>query len=170
MILEQALEEKILSALKSDANAASVSAAFVGSRAAEDAALLKADPTDIGSPLVALAVGFRASDAFTLSPITINASIAIVTPVEADPTGAAHEAVLEVVAERLAAWHLDGAAMSNALTVPHFSPGELKLDGSSGKSFAQDRRAWVETISFQIRGAYIHKIAEPSTPSEESNN
>ena len=155
MILEQALEKKILDVFRADTDAANVPAAFVGSRTPEDAALIKADPADIGTPLVALAVGFRASDAFTLSPITINASVAIVTPVEADPTGAAHEATLEVIAERLADWHLDGTAMASALTVPHFSPGELKLDGSSGKLFSQDRRAWLETISFQIRGAYV---------------
>ena len=67
-----------------------------------------------------------------------------------------HEAIVEAIAELFTDWHLDAEAMTEALSVDGvFYAAGLRMDGSSGKSFADNRAAWSEEISFTIRGTLL---------------
>lgn len=103
--------------------------------------------------MVAVAVGFRTHDNFSLTPISVPVTIALTTRAEMDATGEAHEKVLEVIADLLSEWHKDGVTMTSALSSGKFFAGELRMNGGSGKQFDSARSIWIESITFTIRGS-----------------
>lgn len=77
------IEEQIENAIKSEIQALNVDAFLVTSRNPET------EPENTAN-CVAIAVGFRQHDNFDLSPITVNATIAVVSRVECDKDKTAH--------------------------------------------------------------------------------
>ncbi len=151
MLIEKELESKVVDALS--ALDAVGDMEVIGSRQEASTGVVKGENDTSKSGVLAVAVGFRTHDAFSLTPISVPVSIVISTRAEMDATGAAHERVLEAVADLLSDWHRDGHAMTEALTCGRFFAGELRMDGGSGKQFDPNRSAWVETVNFTVRGA-----------------
>jgi len=151
MLMERELEKKITDVLKG--MSALADAEVVGSRQPAESGLVKGENETERKSVVAVAVGYRKHDAFTLSPVSVPVTVAITTRVEMDATGLAHEELLEAISDKVSEWHLDANAMSDALTTNGFYAGELRCDGGSGRQYDSTRAAWVETIEFTIRGA-----------------
>ena len=102
---------------------------------------------------VAVALGLRQHDNFTLPTVNMPGVVSITTRSEMDGD---HEAIVEAIAELFTGWHLDAEAMTEALSVDGvFYAAGLRMDGSSGKSFADNRAAWAEEITFTIRGTLL---------------
>lgn len=127
----------------------------VGSRQPSAVGTVKGENEDGCKAIVAVAVGFRSHDNFSLSPISVPVSIAISTRVEQDATGSVHEQILEAIANQLSQWHKFGDVMTSKLSSSKFFAGELRMNGGTGKQFDSNRSAWVETVSLTIRGTEI---------------
>lgn len=151
MLVETEIEAKIVAAIS--AKVASLGAVVVGARQVAASGYVKGETDETTHALVVVALGFRANDAFSLSPISIDGSIAITTTIETDPTGETNESCLEGVANLLQLWHDQPKESELVLSTDRFTFGELRLSGGSGKQFNDTRSAWVESIQFTIRGA-----------------
>lgn len=110
---------------------------------------------------VAVACGFRQNDAFSLSPITVNAAVTVMTRTETDTRSELHDAVVEAVADLLSSWHKYGEPMSAALSNEKFLAGELRMDGGSARVLDDLTNTWRDTLNFSIRGA--EKFPEQGT-------
>ena len=128
-------------------------AEIVGSRLPSATGTVKGENETGQKAVIAVAVGFRSHDSFSLSPISVPVSIAITSRAEMDATGETHERMLEAVANLLSQWHKDGEAMTSALSSDKFFAGELRMNGGSGKQYDSTRAVWVESITFTIRGS-----------------
>lgn len=154
MLVEKAIESRITDALKALPSLSS--ACIIESRGSTAAGIVKGTADPSAPQIVAVALGLRAHDSFSLPTVNISASIALTTRAELCPTGAEHEAALEEIAALLALWHKDGEVMTAALSIPeHFFAAELRMDGGDGKTYDQATSAWLETISFTIRGTLL---------------
>ena len=125
----------------------------VGARQETSSGIVKGEKDVSSGGVVAVSVGLRAHDAFSLSPITVSASVVVSTRAEMDETGLMHEQAREAVTNLLSRWHRYGEEMQTALETERFHAGELRMDGGTGKQFDQTRSAWVESVTFSIRGA-----------------
>lgn len=105
---------------------------------------------------VAVACGFRQNDSFSLTPITVNASIAIITRLETDVESETHDEIVETIANKLSYWHKYGVPMAEALSNEKFLAGELRMDGGSARTFDSMTNTWRDTLNFSIRGAEIY--------------
>lgn len=112
--------------------------------------------------IVSVACGFRANDAFSLSPITLNVAIVAITRTEQDTDCEEQDKIAEAIADLLSRWHKDGEAMSDALTNAKFLAGELRMDGGSARTLDQNSNTWRDTFNFSIRGA--ERFPDPTTP------
>lgn len=132
MLIERQLEDDFITTLKSmpELSASHV----VGSREVAEAGETKTED-DSHATVVAVACGFRQNDAFSLSPITMSMSIAVMTRTELDPTSEGHSRVIEAVADLLSQWHKDGNAMTEALSNRKFFAGELRMDGGTARTY-----------------------------------
>ncbi len=132
MLIERQLEDDFITTLKSmpELSASQV----VGSREVAAAGETKTED-DSHATVVAVACGFRQNDAFSLSPITMSMSIAVMTRTELDPTSEGHSRVIEAVADLLSHWHKDGNAMTEALSNEKFFAGELRMDGGTARTY-----------------------------------
>ena len=157
MLIEEAIERKISELFKDALTVSTFPVEIVGSRVAADAGAVKSDGAAAAAVYLAIACGVRANDAFSLSPVSFEISLALATREEIDPTGAAHEQTLEVLVDALQRLHDDPPAAAAELAVDGLSFGELRLGGSSGKQYDSDRAAWTETLTFSIRGSVIQK-------------
>ena len=151
MLMEKELEARIAGAL-GEIEALS-GAEIVGSRQPSASGTVKGEKDQTAKAVVAVAVGFRSHDDFSLTPVSIPVTVAITTRAEMDATGETHEKMLEAVAGLLSDWHRDGGAMTSALSSGKLFAGELRMTGGSGKQYDSARSAWVESVSFTIRGA-----------------
>lgn len=147
MLLERQLEIDLIDAFRSLPGLSA--AQIVGSRATGGE-----KTEDASSPcVVAVVCGFRSNDAFSLTPITVSASVSIVTRIEMDPSSEIHDQIVEEIANKLSYWHKFGNAMTEELSSDRFFAGELRMDGGTGRICDQSARTWSETISFSIRGS-----------------
>ena len=105
---------------------------------------------------VAIACAFRQNDSFSLTPITVNSSIAVVTRTETDTNSEQQDKVVEAIANKLSYWHKYGQPMAEALSNEKFLAGELRMDGGSARTFDQMTNTWRDTLNFSIRGAEIY--------------
>lgn len=105
MIIERQLENAFISTLSAmpELSAAQV----VGSRTVAAAGSTKQEDSTTPT-LVAVACGFRQNDAFSLSPISMPMSIAVLTRSELDPTSEYHDRVVECIVTLLSRWHKYG--------------------------------------------------------------
>lgn len=149
MLIERELERRLVEAFSEGLEDAEV----VGSRQPSDVGTVKGERDVAARSVVAVSVGFRTHDAFSLTPISVSATVAVTTRAEMDATGECHEAVLEKIADRLSLWHKDADMMTDALSFDRFFAGELRMDGGSGRQYDPNRSTWVETVTFTIRGA-----------------
>ena len=106
-----------------------------------------------GGTVAAVACGFRQNDAFSLSPITVNAAVTVITRSETDTEAARHDEIVEAAADLLSRWHKYGGPMADALSNEKFLAGELRMDGGSAREFDQMTSTWRDTLNFSIRGA-----------------
>ena len=104
--------------------------------------------------LLAVVVGTRSHDAFSLSPITIQVSLSLVSRIEDDTDGTNHCSNVEKILNLLSKWHFRSELIS-CLDSEKFHAGELRLNGGSGTVFDSTNRVYSDTISFTIRGAEI---------------
>ena len=151
MLIERTLENDLVNILKTlpELSVAQV----VGSRTIpEDEYDTKTEEADKAS-VIAVVCGFRSQDAFSLSLITINASVTILTRVEMDPSSELHDKIVEAIANKLSYWHKFGNIMTNELSSEKFFAGELRMDGGTGRIVDKTNRLWTETIQFSIRGS-----------------
>lgn len=155
MLIEKVLEEALVSELKELDAMKDVE--VVGSRIPSAIGIVKGEQDKSAKAVIAVAVGFRTHDNFSLSPISVSASIAITTRAEMDATGSLHEELLDAIAQKLSYWHKNGKAMQEALSSEGFYAGELRMDGGSGKQYDSVRATWVESVTFTIRGSEILK-------------
>lgn len=102
---------------------------------------------------VAVASGFRQNDAFSLTPITVPVSVAVVTRTETDVQSQKHDEVVEAIADKLSFWHKYGHDMCRALSSDKFLAGELRMDGGSVRTYDNTTHTWRDTFNFSIRGA-----------------
>lgn len=151
MLIEREVEAKLISEIARLPIMAEME--IVGARQPSSEGLVKGEQETSRSGVIAVSTGYRSHDNFSLTPITLNVSVAITTRVEMDATGSRHEEVLEALTELLSMWHRKGEVMSEALSTDRFFAGELRLEGGSGKQYDSTRSAWVESVSFSIRGA-----------------
>jgi len=91
-----------------------------------------------------------------LTPITVNASIAIITRLETDVESETHDEIVETIANKLSYWHKYGVPMAEALSNEKFLAGELRMDGGSARTFDSMTNTWRDTLNFSIRGAEIY--------------
>ena len=105
---------------------------------------------------IAVACGFRQNDAFSLTPITVNSTIAVVTRTETDLESETHDLAVETIANKLSYWHKYGVPMAEALSNECFLAGELRMDGGSARTFDSMTNTWRDTLNFSIRGAEIY--------------
>ena len=145
MIIEAMLEQSIIDALQEELWNADVQ--IVGSRLGT-----KIEDAD-KKTIVAVASGFRAHDAFSLTLINVPVAISIATRVEGDAQSQEHNATVEKIVDLLVGWHKDGQAMSDALTSWKFLAGELRMDGGTTQTFDRERMIWTDIVNITIRGA-----------------
>ena len=151
MLIEKELEAKVVSALEALDGLKDME--IVGARQESSTGIVKGETETSMKGVVAVSVGFRTHDNFSLTPISVPVTIAISTRSEMDATGLTHEMALETIADKLSHWHRYGDAMTEDLSCARFFAGELRMDGGSGKQFDSTRSAWVESVNFTIRGA-----------------
>jgi len=151
MLIEKEVEGKIITALQGLTQLSAMQ--IVGARQEASSGMVKGEVESDRSGVIAVSVGYRTHDSFSLTPITLPVAVVITTRAEMDATGALHEQALEAVTNLLSYWHRYGDVMTLALSTDGFFAGELRLDGGNGKKFDQTRSSWVEPISFAIRGA-----------------
>jgi len=122
---------------------------------------------DARASVVAVACGFRQNDAFSLSPVTMQMSVSVVTRAEMDPTSGKHDAAVEAVADLLSRWHKYGEEMSEALTTDKFLAGELRMEGGTPRVYDSAAGAWSETLTFAVRGSEKFPSPAPFFPDNE---
>jgi len=154
MLIEQTLEATI--ATKLAELTALAGADIIASRSPAAAGFVKGETDADAKQVVAVALGLRQHDDFTLPTVNITGSVAVSTRAELCPTGAEHETAVEAVADLFSAWHQNGATFSTDISVDdRFFAAELRMDGGSGKAFDDQRSVWTESISFTIRGTLL---------------
>ena len=104
------------------------------------------------SGIIMITTGFRQHDQFSLSPITLQANITVITRTEIDYTSAKHEKAVEAIANLLSYWHKFPQPMTTALTTEKFAVGELRIDGGTGKTYNKTDSIFQETIKITLRG------------------
>ena len=153
MLVETEIEAKIVTAISAALKGVDVTT--IGARQVAAAGLVKGETDVTTRGIVAVSLGFRTNDAFSLSPISIDGSVAITTTLESDATGELNEKAMEAIANLFQKWHDFPQASQVALSTSAFTFGEFRLSGGPGKTFNDTRSAWVESISFTIRGALL---------------
>ena len=144
MILEAYIEQSIIEALR---GVLGDDVQLIGSR-------LMDNIEDAGKKtIVAVASGFRAHDAFSLSLVNVPVAISIATRVEGDAQSQEHNATVEKIVDVLVDWHKRGDIMESALSNEKFLAGELRMDGGTTQTFDRDRMIWTDAININIRGA-----------------
>ena len=144
MILEAYIEQSIIEALR---GVLGDDVQLIGSRLME-----KIEDAD-KKTIVAVASGFRAHDAFSLSLVNVPVAISIATRVEGDAQSQEHNATVEKIVDILVDWHKHGDIMGSALSNEKFLAGELRMDGGTTQTFDRDRLIWTDSININIRGA-----------------
>lgn len=156
-MIEQALEAKVLAEIKHAIEAfddkLQISVEYIGARQPAAAGYVKAEKDSSADVFIAVAMGFRAHDAFSLPTINISGAVTISTRIEKNKNGAAHEDIMNILAKLFSAYHSDVDSFSETFSDPEFYATELRLDGGSGKSFDSARSAWTESFNFTVRGA-----------------
>lgn len=152
MLIEKAIEANICNAV---ADLQMTNAAIRGSR--------QGVPVEDENAAVniAVAVGMRAHDAFSLPTVDIPGTVAVVTRVDMDPSGVSHENALEELLDLFGGWHENGAAMTSDLSTEdgRFYAAELRLEGGSGKVYDSASGVWTESFNFTIRGNVSNTLA-----------
>lgn len=151
MLIERELERKVGAAF---AEVLPKGTRIALSRAVEDEGeIARGDPG--ADCLCAVAASFRSHAAFSLPMLSVPVAVTVATPVERDPTGAAHESAVEAVAALLSRWHYQGAEMSEALSTGGFSAAELKISGGTGRTLDRERGIRTDTATFDVTGSEI---------------
>lgn len=154
MLIEQTLEATI--ATKLAALTALADAEVIASRSPSAAGFVKGETDTDAKQVIAVSLGLRQHDNFTLPTVNISGSVAISTRAELCPTGAEHETAVEAIAKLFSDWHRDGSSFSTDTSIANeFFSAELRMDGGSGKTFDDQRGIWTESISFTIRGTLL---------------
>lgn len=105
------------------------------------------------STIISIASNFRQNDAFSLSPITINVSIAILTRIENDPEGEKHSMIVDRISRTISRWHKFGNEMSAIFSTDDFFAGELRMDGGTPRTMDSITHTWSESIQISFRGS-----------------
>ena len=129
---------------------------IVGSWSPADAGKVKGEHDNTAKAIVSVYVHPRAHDAFSLPTVNIQCTIAIDARVEMCPTMAEVSEIYEVVLKLLDDWHYDGHAFSDAMSTEDFFATELALTGGDRVAYDGNRKCWVVSTSFNIRGTVNH--------------
>ena len=106
MLIEKEIEAKIVQEFKKLQPLSEME--VVGARQETSSGIVKGEKDVSSGGVVAVSVGLRAHDAFSLSPITVSASVVVSTRAEMDETGLLHEQAMEAVTDLLSRWHRYG--------------------------------------------------------------
>lgn len=113
MLIEKELEAKLVSAFKNLPQLKDME--VVGARQEVASGIVKGERESACGGVVAVSVGLRTHDAFSLSPITVSVAVVVSTRAEMDATGLQHERAMEAVTDLLSTWHRFGDVMTQAL-------------------------------------------------------
>lgn len=153
MLIEKEVESKIADAIAAlDIESSMVTA----SREPAEAGRVKGEINPTKGVIIAVTLGLRANDAFSLPTADIAGSVAVSTRGEMNATGAAHDETMEKIVDLLDGWHFDGQAFSSAVSVDRYFAAEIRLDGGGGKTYNAQTCCWEEVFSFTIRGTVHH--------------
>lgn len=153
MLIEKEVESKIADAI---AALGIESSLVTASREPAESGRVKGEIDPTKGVIIAVTIGLRANDAFSLPTADLSGSVAVSTRGEMNATGAAHDETMESVVDLLDGWHFDGQAFSQAVSVDRYFAAEIRLDGGNGKMYNQQTGCWEETFSFTIRGTIRH--------------
>lgn len=153
MLIEKEVESKIADAIAALGIESSI---VTASREPAGAGRVKGEIDPTKGVIIAVTLGLRANDSFSLPTADITGSVAVLTRGEMNATGAAHDETMESVVDLLDGWHFDGQAFSKAVSVDRYFAAEIRLDGGNGKAYDRQSGCWTEIFSFTIRGTVRH--------------
>lgn len=120
MIIEAVLENQIIGSLEDIEGAEDYQ--IIGSRTVpEDGDTKSEDNNSIG--VIAVSVGYRSNDNFSLPMLSIPVTLSIYTRTEEDATGVKHETFVSSLASKLSFWHLHGDMMTAKFSSQKFLAG-----------------------------------------------
>ena len=140
---------------------------IVGSWSPADAGKVKGEHDNTAKAIVSVFIQPRAHDAFSLPTINVTGVIAIDARVEMCPTMAEVSEIYQEVLKLLDDWHFDGQSFSQAMSNEDFFAAELALNGGDRVFYDKDKRAWVVSNTFIIKGSVIHNTPSSQQPINE---
>lgn len=148
MLAEREIEEKLKSHL-----------AVTGYRAVTSRGGVQVeDADDIGT--IAIGVGVRQHDAFSLPTVNVSGAVAVATRKEMDLSGARHDAAVDAVIGKLARLHdyPEELAALFAGEDASFIPAAIRLDG--GAVTSRTNEIATDTINFTLRGVITPPVTQ----------